>query len=106
MENLVLQSEFRSECERSRRPGDESLRQWVKTEHYRLHCAEGWPDSPHKEAVIAATRSALQSLKTPAIDPFDSMICMVCDARRNQQSKVVMFPSRPKASSVIMKPAA
>jgi len=54
MENLVLQSDVPSECERSRRPGDEGLRQWVRTEHHRLHCVEGWPDSPYKEAVLAA----------------------------------------------------
>ena len=49
MEDLVLQSEIRSECARSPRPEDESLRQWVKTEHHRLHCAEGWPDTPYKK---------------------------------------------------------
>lgn len=104
MENLVPQFEVRTEW--PRRPGDASLRQWVKTEHYRLHCVEGWPDSPYKEAVLAASRSVLERLEVAAIEPLDSLVCMVCAARRNQASKLLMFPSRPKASPVIMKPAA
>ena len=72
MQNMVLKSELRWECERSQRPGDETLRQWVKTEHYRLHCAEGWPDSPHKEAVLAAARSVLERLEAATIEPFES----------------------------------
>jgi hypothetical protein len=106
MENLVLQSDVPSEYERSRRPGDESLRQWARTEHHRLHCAEGWPDSPYKEAVLAATRSALKRLEMAAFEPFDSLACMVCATRRNQARKVLVFPSRPKGSPVIVKPAA
>jgi len=96
MEDLVLQSDVPSECERSRWPGDESLRQWV----------EGWPDSPYKEAVLAATRSVLERLETAAIEPLDSWACMVCATRRNQARKVLVFPSRPKGSPVIAKPAA
>jgi len=106
MENPVVQSEVRSEGERSRRRGDDSLRQWVKTEHHRLHCAESWPDSPYREAVLAATRSVLERLEAAAIEPSDSAVCMVCATRRNQTRKVLMFRSRPKASSVVVKPAA
>ena len=105
MEDLVLQSEVRGECKRSRRPGDDSLRQWVKTERYRLHCVEGWPDSPYKEAVLASTRSVLERLETAAIEPFDPLACMVCATRRNQARKVLRFRSRPKGSPEIMKPA-
>ena len=106
MEDLVLKSEIRSACERSPRPGNESLRQWVKTEHYRLHCVEGWPDSPYKVAVLAAIRSVLERLEAAAIEPFDSLVCMVCATRRNQARNVLMFPSRPERSPVTMKPAA
>jgi len=106
MQNMVLKSELRRECERSQRPGDEALRQWVKTEHYRLHCAEGWPDSPYKEAVLAAARSVLERLEVAAIEPFESPICMVCATRRNQNRNVLMFRSMPKASAAVMKPAA
>ena len=105
MEGLFLQHEIRSKCERWRRPGDARLRQWVKTEHYRLHCVEGWPDSPYKEAVLTASRSVLESLEAD-IEPLDSLVCMVCAARRNQARNVLMFRPRPKASPVIMKPAA
>jgi len=27
-------------------PVNESLRQFIRLQHYRLHCAEEWPDSP------------------------------------------------------------
>ena len=107
MENMVVHSELRSERERSQRPGDEKgLRQCMKTEHYRLHCVEIWPDSPYKEAVLAAARSVLERLEAASIEPFESPICMVCATRRNQTRKVLMFRSRPKASPVVMKPAA
>src|ERR1043165_470845 len=106
MKNLVRQSDVPSECDRSGRPADESLRQWVRTEHHRLHCAEDWPDSPYKEAVLAATRSALKRLEVAASEPFDSLACMVCAMRRNQARKVLVLPSIPKGSPVIVKPAA
>jgi len=96
MENLVLQSGG----------GVESLRQWVKTEHYRLHCAEEWPDSPYKEAVLAAARSALERLEVAVTDSFDLPACSVCAARRTPAAKVLMFPSQPKKSHVVLKPAA
>ncbi len=105
MENLVLQSGVRSECERAW-PDDKSVRQWVKNEHYRLHYAEEWPDSPYREAVIAAARSALQRLEPAAIEPLDSPHCTVCATRRSQVRRVLTFPSTPKSSPVIMKPAA
>lgn len=104
MESLFQQSGRRSECERLWSV-DTHLRQWVKTEHYRLHSAEDWPDSPYKEAVLAAARSALQRLESAAIGPFDSG-CVVCATRRAQAGRVLMFPSRPNGSSVILKPAA
>ena len=107
MQDLVLRrDEVRNECQRSRRPGDESLLQWVKTEHYRLHCAEGWPDSSYKEAVLAAIRSVLERLEKAGIEPSDSLACTVCATRRNKASKVLAFPSRPKGAPVIVKPAA
>ena len=105
MQSMVQESSARGDCERSGWSGTDSLRQSVKIEHYRLHCVEGWPDSPYKEAVLAASRSVLQSLEAD-IEPLDSLVCMVCAARRNQTRNVLMFRPRPKASPVIMKPAA
>ena len=83
---------------------NESLRQSVKTEHYRLHCAEGWPDSPYKEAVLAAVRSTLERLEAQACEPLEPA-CMVCGTRR-AQPKVLVFPSRPASPSVALRQAA
>lgn len=81
-----------------------SLRQSIKTEHYRLHVAEEWPDSPYKEAVLAAARSALERLEAAAVEPLEPA-CMVCGARRTG-AKVLVFPSRPKDPSAALRPAA
>ena len=48
---------------------DEQLEQWIKMEHYRLHCAERWPDSDYKEAVLAAIRSTLNTLEAASLAP-------------------------------------
>lgn len=86
-------------------PVNKSVRQFMKMEHYRLHRAEEWPDSPYKEAVLAAVHSALERLEATAIEPFEPAACMVCASRRNR-APVVMFPSRPKGSPALMRPAA
>ena len=38
------------------------VNQWIAMEHYRLHTVEGWPDSPYKEATLAAIYSSLAGL--------------------------------------------
>ena len=83
---------------------NENLRQSIKTEHYRLHSTEEWPDSPYKEAVLAAVRSALGRLEAAAVERLEPA-CMICAARRTR-TKVVMFPSVSKASSEALRPAA
>jgi hypothetical protein len=47
----------------------QQLEQWIKVEHYRLHCAEGWPESDYKEAVLAAIRSTLNTLEAASLAP-------------------------------------
>jgi hypothetical protein len=84
---------------------NENLRQSIKTEHYRLHVAEEWPDSPYKEAVLAAVRSTLERLEATAVEPFEPPPCMVC-ASRLTQAKALMFPSRPKGPTAASRPAA
>jgi len=79
--------------------------QFWRQEHYRLHCAENWPDSPYKAAVLAAVHSALERLEATATEPFDPPACMVCATRRPPAS-VIIFPSRPKGSLDVWKPAA
>ena len=84
---------------------NEKLRQWIKTQHYRLHCVEGWADSPYKEAVLASIHSALNGRKAEGLEPFEPMQCMVCAARR-KESTVLMFPSRSKGSAATTRLAA
>ena len=56
-------------------------RQWVTMEHYRLHCVEGWPDSPHKQAVIAAIHSTLDSLRAASPASLQEPGCRICASR-------------------------
>jgi hypothetical protein len=53
---------------------------WLEFEHERLHDVEQWPDSPRKQAVLAAIASTLRSLSHhPGIDAKFS--CLVCGSR-------------------------
>jgi len=63
-------------------------RQWVTMEHYRLHSVERWPDSPYKEAVIAAIHSALERLRAASPAPLQEE-CSIC------ASRVLEFGDRP-----------
>lgn len=72
------------------------LGRWINMEHYRLHCVEGWSDSPYKEAVLAAIHSSLERFTAAA--PFEPK-CMVCAARA--ESVVLEFPSRSERSPAI-----
>jgi hypothetical protein len=65
------------------------LAHWIAVEHYRLHLIERWPDSPHKEAALAAVYSTLASLgdfRSATASPE----CVVCRARK---AAVVEFPN-------------
>ena len=84
---------------------NETLRQFLRVEHNRLHCVEQWPDSPYKEAVLATVHSSLERLEAAAIEPFERPACTICSARR-PQAPVIMFPTRPKGSSAGLRPAA
>jgi hypothetical protein len=84
---------------------NETVEQLIKLEHYRWHCAEHWPDSPYKEAALAAVHSALERLEAVTGEPYESPACMIC-ASRDGQAKVLMFPSRPKRVPDVVKPAA
>ena len=80
--------------------------QWMRVEHSRLHCAEGWPDSPYKEAVLTAIRSTMENLKTASPALIESQQCMVCASREAKKSVVLMFPSVPQDSPSITRLAA
>ena len=79
------------------------LGQWINMEHYRLHCVEGWADSPHKQAVLAGIRCALERLQA-ALPPDGQLQCMVCASRR--RVAVLQFPSPSHAAPVLVDLAA
>jgi hypothetical protein len=87
-------------------PVNESVRQYMKIEHYRLHCAEEWPDSPYKKAVLAAVHSALTRLEATAIEPFEAPACMSCATRTKIVAPLIMFPRQPNSSPAVLRPAA
>jgi hypothetical protein len=66
---------------------------WIAVEHYRLHLVERWPNSPHKEATLAAVYSTLASLEQDSRSATAPLECVVCCARR---SAVVEFQSALK----------
>ena len=81
------------------------MAQWMKVEHYRLHAVEEWPDSPHKQAVLAAIHSALKRLQADLPSRFQPPQCIVCSSRR-AGSAVLQFPSASRSASSITRLAA
>jgi len=55
---------------------DKHLEQWILVEHYRLHCAERWPESAYKGAVLAAVRSTLKGLEAISLTPAGQLVGM------------------------------
>lgn len=84
---------------------NQSLSQFIKMEHYRMHCAEQWADGPLKEAVLASAHSALDRLEAAMLEPYELPACMVCASKRTL-APVIMFPSKAKVSPVVLRPAA
>ncbi len=83
---------------------NESLGQWIRTEHDRLHGVEEWPDSPYKDAVLTAIRSTLKRLAA-SFAPKEPPQCMVC-ASRKTEAVVLQFPSRSHRSDTTTRLAA
>ena len=81
----------------------ERIAQWIKVEHYRLHCVEQWPDSPYKQALLAGIRSALEGRRT-SLAPIEPEQCVVC-ASRPAGSAVRALPG-PQRSPAITRLAA
>ena len=73
---------------------DEPLEQWTKMGLYRLHCAERWPDSDYKEAVLAAIRSTLNTLQAASLAPVRA------------PALVLELPSRSQSPAAITRLAA
>jgi len=76
------------------------LRQWAAVEHNRLHCAEEWPNGPHKQAVIAAIHATLESLFENSGTSTGLSQCMAC-AGRKKDSEVHEPPWHPPAFGTI-----
>jgi hypothetical protein len=84
---------------------NEPIAQWIRMEHYRLHCVEEWPESSHKDVTLAAIRSALQRLEAASAAGGELPWCMVC-ASRKTRAAVLQFPSRSQGLPDISKLAA
>jgi hypothetical protein len=68
--------------------------QWVAMEHYRLHVVEEWPDSPYKQATLAAIQSTLTSLSREACPVKNQVQCTICASRK--RSRVLQFMDTPR----------
>ena len=84
---------------------DRHVEQWIKVEYYRLDCAESWPESDYKEAVLAAIHSILRSLEATSSAPVEQLHCMV---RTSLQAPAVVLelPSRSQRHTAITRLAA
>ena len=85
---------------------NEALKQFMKVEHHRLHCAEQWSDGPYKEAVIASACAKLERLEASAPAAFQPPVCMVCAARTGRRARVLQFPSRAEGCPTVVSRAA
>jgi hypothetical protein len=84
---------------------DKHLEPWIKVEHYRLHCAERWPESDYKEAVLAAIHSTLKTLEATSLASVEQARCMVC-ASLQAPAVVLELPSRSQSPGAITRLAA
>jgi hypothetical protein len=66
-------------------------------EHYRLHCVESSTDGPHKDAVLAAVRSALERFEAVS-GPVE---CAHCASRKIAPARMLMFPSQSNLVSEV-----
>jgi len=82
---------------------NETLRQWIKLEHSRLHRVEEWPESANKDVVLASVHATLNRLEHANGDL--AIPCTVCASRR-VKSNVVEFPCRTRGLSLVTMPAA
>jgi hypothetical protein len=85
---------------------NDAVTQFMRVEHYRLHCAEQWADGPCKDAVLASAYSKLERLEESAVAPFQPPVCMICAARKARRAQVLPFPSRPQGCPTVMPRAA
>ena len=75
--------------------------EWITMEHYRLHTVEAWPDSPRKNASLAAIHSALAALTR---DSHPKTECAICSGRSKTRSifefhKRLTAPAKPRVAA-------
>ena len=75
---------------------DKHIEQWVKMEHHRLHCAQEWPDSDYKIAVLAGITSTLKTLEATSLAAVEQPRCMLC-ASRQGAAGVLELPSKSQS---------
>ena len=56
-------------------------RDWVASEHQRLHDVERWPDSPRKQASLGAIQSTLDSLSRHPGAAAEAFACFTCQSK-------------------------
>jgi hypothetical protein len=64
------------------------LSNWIAMEYHRLHLVEKWPDSPRKEANLAAIRSTLASLSRETLSSGYPKTSIVRSAMRARSASV------------------
>jgi hypothetical protein len=84
---------------------DKRREQWIKVEHHRVHCAERWPKSDYKEAVLAAIHSTLKTLEATSLAPVEQPRCVVCASLR-APALVLELPSRSQSPAAVTRLAA
>lgn len=67
------------------------MNQWIAMEHYRLHTVEEWPDSPFKEATLAAIYSSLAALARFSPAGTAPYRCQTC---RNGMGRIYLTAKR------------
>lgn len=71
--------------------------QWMNMEHYRLHCVEQWPDSPHKDATLAGIRTALERLSWGPRGMDVAQHCSICLSRKRPATVLSIVRPAPLA---------
>lgn len=59
----------------------DNYQEWIQMEHYRFHLVEDWPESPYKQATLAAIRSSLRTLLADSSDRSCACKCSICRNR-------------------------
>ena len=71
--------------------------QWLMFEHSRLHVVEAWPDSPYRDAALAAVRSAIARILEDLGPGAQLPSCSACRARK---PRLVATPASPEVNAL------